>query len=46
MYADLIIDFLNYREKCGLKNIHNEFQYFRKLDKFIVEEAIGNIFFR
>lgn len=45
VYADLIKDFLSYREKCGVKNIHGEFQYYRNLDQFILTEGIKNISF-
>jgi len=45
VYADPINDFLSYREKCGVKNIHSEFQYYRKLDQFILMEGIKNISF-
>lgn len=45
VYAGAIIDFLKYREQCGVKNIHNEFQYYRKLDQFILTEGIANVSF-
>lgn len=45
VYADSINDFLAYRERCGVKNINNEYQYYRKLDQFISKEGIKSIFF-
>lgn len=45
VYADPINDFLIYRERCGVKNIHNEYQYYRKLDQFISKEGIKSISF-
>lgn len=45
VYADLMNDFLNYRENCGVRNIHNEWQYYRKLDRFILKEEIKTISF-
>jgi len=44
-FADQIKDFLGYREKCGIKNIHKEYQFYRKLDQFILKEKIENISF-
>lgn len=45
VFADTINDYLNYRQKCGVKNISCEFQYYRKLDKFILNEDIKNVSF-
>ncbi|OQP44918.1 hypothetical protein A4R26_32500 [Niastella populi] len=45
VYVDPINAYLSYREKCGVRNIHNKFQYYRKLDQFILKEGIKNISF-
>lgn len=45
VYANPINAFLRYREQCGVKSIHNEYQYYRKLDQFILKEGINNISF-
>jgi integrase len=45
VYADPINDFLCYRENCGVKKIESEYQFYRKLDQFILKEGIKNISF-
>jgi len=45
VYAGPINDFLRYREKCGVQNIHSEYPYYRKLDQLILKEGIKNISF-
>ena len=45
VFANKVIEFLSYREKCGVKNVHSEFLYYRKLDRFILKEGIKDISF-
>jgi integrase len=45
VYADLINNFLNYREQCGVKDVHNEYQHYRKLDHYILMQGIKDISF-
>lgn len=45
VYSEQMRNFLNYRMSCGLKNVPSEYQYYRKLDKFLLAEGIEEITF-
>lgn len=45
VYSEQMRNFLNYRMSCGLKNVPGEYQYYRKLDKFLLAEGIEEIAF-
>lgn len=45
VYSEQLLNYLNYRKSCGLKNVQSEYQYYRKLDQFIITEKIKEISF-
>jgi integrase/recombinase XerD len=45
VYSEQMKSFLNYRMSCGLKNVSSEYQYYRKLDRFLIAEDIEEITF-
>ena len=45
VYSEQMSCFLNYRISCGIKNVPSEYQYYRKLDTFLLTEGIDKITF-
>lgn len=45
VFADLINDYLRYRENCGVQNVESEHQYYRRLDRFVLGEGIKIVSF-
>ncbi len=45
IYSEQMNLFLSYRMSCGLKNVQSEYQYYRKLDKFLIAQGVKEINF-